>query len=156
MGPDTERVRKFEHMLVFGRGSSFWHYAITQLPDTVQKQGYRLATMDSPHGKRRAFPTPAQRMCIKLSNGLGISTVGSNSQGVPSTQSPSLEVSVRLSNLRLIEAAKKSGATFLVINCGMTRADSLADSKLEVLAGEALMRLACQPSFLVNRPCSLS
>ncbi|MEW5312686.1 MAG: hypothetical protein WDW38_004301 [Sanguina aurantia] len=55
------------------------------------------------------------------------------------------------SSFRLVEAAKKSSATFLVINCGATRADSLADSKLEVLAGEALMRLACQPRFLVNR-----
>ncbi|EFJ45365.1 hypothetical protein VOLCADRAFT_63648 [Volvox carteri f. nagariensis] len=43
---------------------------------------------------------------------------------------------------RLVEAAKAAGAKLLIVNVGHTRADKLADVKVEARAGEVLVRLA--------------
>ena len=48
-------------------------------------------------------------------------------------------------------AAKKSGAKLLAINVGETRADGFLDGKVEVLAGEAIMRIAADPRLLLPR-----
>ena len=50
---------------------------------------------------------------------------------------------------RLVKAAQAQGAKLAIVNAGSTRADSHADLKLDVLAGEALSRLAAHPAFLV-------
>jgi NAD+-dependent protein deacetylase sirtuin 4 len=55
------------------------------------------------------------------------------------------------SAFRLIKAAKESGATLAIVNVGETRADGLADLKIQALAGEALARLAAHPSLAVPR-----
>ena len=53
------------------------------------------------------------------------------------------------SAFRLAKAAKKAGAGMAILTAGPTRADDLADFKVEVLAGEALARLAAHPALLV-------
>lgn len=55
------------------------------------------------------------------------------------------------SAFRLAKAAKQQGGALGIVNVGPTRADSLADLKLEVLAGEALLKLASHPSLLIPR-----
>lgn len=52
---------------------------------------------------------------------------------------------------RLAEAAKKSGAVLAIVNVGSTRADGIADRRYEVLAGEAMMKLAAHPRLLIPR-----
>ena len=52
---------------------------------------------------------------------------------------------------RLAKAAKKADAALLVLTAGPTRADDMADVKIEALAGEALARLATHPSLLLAR-----
>lgn len=52
------------------------------------------------------------------------------------------------SAFRLAKAAKKAGAGLCVLTAGPTRADDMADAKLEALAGETLARLAAHPSLL--------
>jgi NAD-dependent deacetylase sirtuin 4 len=44
-----------------------------------------------------------------------------------------------------------TGAELAVVNLGPTRADDLADVKVEALAGEAMMKLATHPSLLIPR-----
>ncbi len=39
----------------------------------------------------------------------------------------------------------------VLVNVGPTRADPVADLKLEVLAGEAMMRVAAHPALLLPR-----
>lgn len=56
------------------------------------------------------------------------------------------------SAFRLARAAKAGGAKLALVSVGPTRADSLADLKAEVLAGEALSRLAAHPALLLPRP----
>lgn len=55
------------------------------------------------------------------------------------------------SAFRLTKAAKSGGASLGVLTAGPTRADSLADLKIEALAGEALSRLAAQTPLLIPR-----
>ncbi len=55
------------------------------------------------------------------------------------------------SAFRLAKAAKENGATLALVNVGETRADSLADVKVECLAGEVMMKLASHPSLLIPR-----
>lgn len=55
------------------------------------------------------------------------------------------------SAFRLIKAAKAAGAKLAIVNVGPTRADGLADIKVESLAGEVMMQLAMHPSLLVPR-----
>lgn len=55
------------------------------------------------------------------------------------------------SAFRLAKAAKAAGAHLGVLTAGPTRADALADIKIEALAGEALSRLAAQPPLLIPR-----
>eukprot|EP00873_Tetraselmis_striata_P038518 jgi/Tetstr1/458782/TSEL_045166.t1 len=50
---------------------------------------------------------------------------------------------------RLIKAAKANGAALAILTAGQTRADDLADLKLEYLAGETLARLARHPSLAI-------
>ena len=51
----------------------------------------------------------------------------------------------------MIKAAKEAGAGLAIVNVGPTRADDLADLKVEGLAGEVMMRLACHPRLLLPR-----
>jgi NAD-dependent deacetylase sirtuin 4 len=53
---------------------------------------------------------------------------------------------------RLVEACKRAGGRVVLVNCGPTRADSVADLKLQVLAGEAMMRAATHTRLLLPRP----
>ncbi|WIA09476.1 hypothetical protein OEZ85_008877 [Tetradesmus obliquus] len=55
------------------------------------------------------------------------------------------------SAFRLVKAAKAAGAALAIVNVGPTRADDLADVKVEALAGEVCMQLAMHPSLLVPR-----
>lgn len=55
------------------------------------------------------------------------------------------------SAFRLIKAAKEGGARLAIVNVGPTRADDLADLKVEALAGEVMMRLAAHPRLLLPR-----
>jgi len=55
------------------------------------------------------------------------------------------------SAFRLIKAAKEAGAALAIVNVGATRADDLADLKVEALAGEVMMRLASHPALLLPR-----
>jgi NAD-dependent deacetylase sirtuin 4 len=55
------------------------------------------------------------------------------------------------SAFRLVKAAKAAGAQLAIVNVGTTRADDLADVKVEALAGEVLMQLAMHPSLLVPK-----
>lgn len=55
------------------------------------------------------------------------------------------------SALRLASAAKAAGAKLVLVNVGPTRADGIADDKVEVLAGEAMMRLAVHPAMQLPR-----
>jgi NAD-dependent deacetylase sirtuin 4 len=55
------------------------------------------------------------------------------------------------SAFRLIKAAKEAGARLAIVNVGPTRADGLADLKVEALAGEVMMRLASHPRLLLPR-----
>ncbi|GLC37857.1 hypothetical protein PLESTB_001483600 [Pleodorina starrii] len=48
---------------------------------------------------------------------------------------------------RLVEVAKAAGARLLIVNVGPTRADKLADVKVEARAGEVLTRLARHPEL---------
>lgn len=52
---------------------------------------------------------------------------------------------------RLVVAAKAAGARLALINVGETRADALADVRLDARAGEVLMRLAAHPALLLPR-----
>ncbi len=56
------------------------------------------------------------------------------------------------SAFRLVAAAKQAGAALALVNVGPTRADSLADLRVEALAGEALMLLATRAPLLLPRP----
>ncbi|KAG2439297.1 hypothetical protein HXX76_004656 [Chlamydomonas incerta] len=53
------------------------------------------------------------------------------------------------SAFRLVEAARAAGARVLIVNVGPTRADKLADYKLEARAGEVLTRLSRHPQLLL-------
>ncbi|PNW75376.1 hypothetical protein CHLRE_12g524650v5 [Chlamydomonas reinhardtii] len=55
------------------------------------------------------------------------------------------------SAFRLVEAARGAGARVLIVNVGPTRADKLADFKLEARAGEVLTRLSRHPQLLLPR-----
>lgn len=55
------------------------------------------------------------------------------------------------SAFRLAKAAKQTEASLALLTAGWTRADDLADMKIECLAGEALSRLAKDPALLVPR-----
>ncbi len=55
------------------------------------------------------------------------------------------------SAFRLAKAAKQAEASIALLTAGWTRADDLADMKIECLAGEALSRLAKDPALLVPR-----
>jgi NAD-dependent deacetylase sirtuin 4 len=55
------------------------------------------------------------------------------------------------SAFRLVKAAKAAGAQLAIVNVGATRADELADVKVESLAGEVMMQLAVHPSLLVPK-----
>eukprot|EP00192_Tetraselmis_astigmatica_P004463 CAMPEP_0117672708 /NCGR_PEP_ID=MMETSP0804-20121206/14060_1 /TAXON_ID=1074897 /ORGANISM="Tetraselmis astigmatica, Strain CCMP880" /LENGTH=474 /DNA_ID=CAMNT_0005481351 /DNA_START=23 /DNA_END=1450 /DNA_ORIENTATION=+ len=50
---------------------------------------------------------------------------------------------------RLIKAAKANGANLAILTVGPTRADDLADLKLEYLAGEALARVSRHPTLAI-------
>ena len=52
---------------------------------------------------------------------------------------------------RLAKATKASGGALALLTAGPTRADAIADLKIEALAGEALSRLAAHPSTLIPR-----
>lgn len=52
---------------------------------------------------------------------------------------------------RLAKAAKQAGATIAMVNVGATRADDIADMKVPVLAGEAMLKLASHPNLLIPR-----
>ncbi len=52
---------------------------------------------------------------------------------------------------RLIEACKRNGGRVAVVNVGPTRADAVVDLKLQVLAGDAMMRAATHPRLLLPR-----
>ncbi|CAD7700479.1 unnamed protein product [Ostreobium quekettii] len=56
------------------------------------------------------------------------------------------------SAFRLVKAAKAQGATIGIVNVGLTRADDIADVKVERIAGEVLARLAAHPALLTSRP----
>lgn len=55
------------------------------------------------------------------------------------------------SAFRLAKAANKAEASLALLTAGWTRADDIADMKVECLAGEALSRLAKDPALLVPR-----
>lgn len=67
------------------------------------------------------------------------------------------------SAFRLIKAAKedkedkgagggrRAAATLAIVNVGPTRADDVADFKVEALAGEVMMRLTSHPRLLLPR-----
>jgi len=55
------------------------------------------------------------------------------------------------SAFRLVKAAKAAGAKLAIVNVGQTRADDMADLKVEALAGEVMARLAAHPSLLLPR-----
>ncbi|KAL3132889.1 hypothetical protein ABBQ38_006808 [Trebouxia sp. C0009 RCD-2024] len=55
------------------------------------------------------------------------------------------------SAFRLAKAAKQAEASLTLLTAGWTRADDIADMKIECLAGEALSRLAKDPALLVPR-----
>lgn len=55
------------------------------------------------------------------------------------------------SAFRLIKAAVETGSQLAIVNIGPTRADDLADIKVEALAGEVMMRLASHPRLLLPR-----
>jgi NAD-dependent deacetylase sirtuin 4 len=55
------------------------------------------------------------------------------------------------SAFRLVKAAKAAGAQLALVNVGPTRADDLADVKVEALAGEVMMHLAMHPSLLLPK-----
>ena len=52
---------------------------------------------------------------------------------------------------RLAKATKAAGSPLALCVVGPTRADDMADLKVEALAGEAMTRLASLPSLLVPR-----
>lgn len=52
---------------------------------------------------------------------------------------------------RLVDAAKRAGARLVLLNVGPTRADKLADLKVEAIVGEALMAMATHPQLLLPR-----
>ncbi|KAK9809163.1 hypothetical protein WJX72_010502 [[Myrmecia] bisecta] len=60
------------------------------------------------------------------------------------------------SAFRLAKAAKANGAPLAIITVGPTRADDLADMKIEALAGEALSRMASHPALLLQRPYAVA
>lgn len=55
------------------------------------------------------------------------------------------------SSFRLVEATRKRGGEVVLINVGPTRADKAASWKVEVLAGEAMVRLASHPRLRGHR-----
>eukprot|EP00878_Enallax_costatus_P026218 GHUV01028108.1.p1 GENE.GHUV01028108.1~~GHUV01028108.1.p1 ORF type:complete len:143 (+),score=30.96 GHUV01028108.1:339-767(+) len=55
------------------------------------------------------------------------------------------------SAFRLVKAAKEAGAKLAIVNVGPTRADDMADLKVEALAGEVMMQLAMHPNLLLPR-----
>ncbi|KXZ52756.1 hypothetical protein GPECTOR_8g147 [Gonium pectorale] len=55
------------------------------------------------------------------------------------------------SAFRLVEEAKRAGARLVMVNVGPTRADKLADAKVEARAGEVLTRLARHPQLLLPK-----
>ena len=55
------------------------------------------------------------------------------------------------SAFRLAKAAKQAEAGIALLTAGWTRADELADMKIECLAGEVLSRLASDSALLVPR-----
>ncbi|GFR43928.1 hypothetical protein Agub_g5065 [Astrephomene gubernaculifera] len=57
------------------------------------------------------------------------------------------------SAFRLVEAAKRAGARLVMVNVGPTRADKLADLKVEARAGEVMSRLARHPSLQLPKLC---
>jgi NAD-dependent deacetylase sirtuin 4 len=50
---------------------------------------------------------------------------------------------------RLIKACKERGGKLAILTAGPTRADDVADLKLEYLAGETLARVARHPTLSV-------
>jgi NAD-dependent SIR2 family protein deacetylase len=72
---------------------------------------------------------------------------------LPCSAGTSLQV---FSAYRLALAAKKAGARVMAINIGQTRADDILDRKLEVVAGEAISRIAADPRLLLPRLSSSS
>lgn len=56
------------------------------------------------------------------------------------------------SAFRLVKAAKAKDASVAIVNVGETRADGIADIKVEAIAGEVMARLATHPSLLLSRP----
>jgi len=56
-----------------------------------------------------------------------------------------------LSAFRIVKAAKEAGARVALVVVGETRADGLADYKVEALAGEVMARLAAHPKLLLPR-----
>ena len=69
---------------------------------------------------------------------------------LPPSSPPGTSLQV-YSAFRLVEAAKRSGAKVVAINVGETRADKLLDMKLEVLAGEAMIKLATHDMLMVPK-----
>lgn len=55
------------------------------------------------------------------------------------------------SAFRLAKAAKQADASLALLTAGWTRADDIADMKVECLAGEVLSRMAKDPALLVPR-----
>ena len=53
------------------------------------------------------------------------------------------------SAFRLAKAAKEAGGRLAIVNVGETRADTLADVKVEALAGEVLLQLASSTPMLI-------
>ena len=55
------------------------------------------------------------------------------------------------SAFRLSKAAKTGDGRLAILSAGPTRADALADLKVEALAGEALSRIASHPALLIPK-----
>eukprot|EP00879_Flechtneria_rotunda_P028474 GHRR01030591.1.p2 GENE.GHRR01030591.1~~GHRR01030591.1.p2 ORF type:complete len:100 (+),score=13.12 GHRR01030591.1:256-555(+) len=55
------------------------------------------------------------------------------------------------SAFRLVKVAHEAGARVAIVNVGPTRADDIANLKVEALAGEVMMQLAMHPSSQVPR-----
>ncbi len=55
------------------------------------------------------------------------------------------------SAFRLAKAARAAGARLAILTAGPTRADDLAELKVEARAGEVLARLAAQPALGLPR-----
>lgn len=62
-----------------------------------------------------------------------------------------IDVSYMPCSRRLAQAVKDGGGKLALLNVGPTRADNLADLKIEAVAGEALMALATHPTMLLPR-----